>query len=269
MSRKQMRINEFFGIKRFYLLLKRDVFIQYKTYLTGLGAIFCILFIVNIASIASYNVWNFNLVFYPLTLFIGGFVFTSLCFIELNQAQSRIFYISLPASSLEKLLSKLLITNIGYVTVSSILYFIFSVIVFLFNSVIFGFAHEIFNPFHPVILNCIRIYLITHSIFFLGAVFFRKNAFLKTIVSLFVIALVYAVYILGISSLMYIFSSFSRHIYFSFDLFKNFSQNGIVYPSVVRVIAGILLYTIRILFWFFLAPLLWIISYFRLKEIEV
>ena len=93
MSSERVRIFEFFRIKRLYLLLKRDVYIQYKTYLTGLGAIFCILFIVNIASIASYNAWNFNLVFYPLTLFIGGFIFTSLCFIELNQAQSRNFFI--------------------------------------------------------------------------------------------------------------------------------------------------------------------------------
>lgn len=264
-----MQINNFINLKRFWLLLKRDMYTQYKTYLTGLGAIFCILFIVNISSIASYNSWNFNLVFYPLTLFIGGFIFTSMIFSELSPEQNRIFYLTIPASGLEKLLSKLIITNIGYVIGSLVLYFLFSVIAFFFNTLIFGFAHRIFNPFHPVIWLCIRIYLVTQSIFLLGAVYFKRNVFLKTILYLFGFAVAYAVFVFGIFFIMYSIMSFNSHIYFSLEFFMSFGQGGFSQSSVVSVISIILLYISRILFWFVLSPLLWIILYFRLKEIEV
>jgi hypothetical protein len=266
---KQMRINDFFNVKRFWLLIKRDVYTQYKTYLVGLGAIFSILIIVNVASIASYKYWNFNLVFYPLTLFIGGFIFTSLCFNELYQEQSRVSYVTLPASVLEKFISKLVITSIGYVLVSLVIYFLFSVIVFFLNSLIFGIAHRIFNPFHPVIWLCIRIYLITQAIFLFGAVCFIKNAFIKTILCLFGLALIYTIFVSAVVFIMYMVLSFNGHIYFSFKLFTETGAQGVNNPSVIITIATILAYNIKILFWFVLAPLLWVVAFFRLKEIEV
>ena len=264
-----MKIDEVFKLKRFYLLIKRDMFIQYKTYLLGLGAIFCILFIINISSIASYTYWNFNLVFYPITLFFGGFIFTSLSFNELYREQSRVFYVTLPASSLEKLLSKLIITSIGYIIGSLILYFLFSVAVFFLNTLIFGFGHQIFNPFHPIILHCIRIYFVTQSVFLLGALYFKRNAFLKTILSLFGLAIAYAAFILAILFILYVVTTINRHIYFSLEFFTQLGSKGFNYPSIINDMGKILLYIRQILFWFVLAPLLWIVSFFRLKEIEV
>jgi hypothetical protein len=264
-----MNMNAFFNPKRFWLLIKKDVYTQYKTYLIGLGAIFCILIVINIASIASYKYWNFNLVFYPLTLFIGGFIFTSLCFNELYQEQSRISYVMLPASVFEKFVSKLVITSIGYVIVSLIIYFLFSVIVFFFNSLIFGIAHRIFNPFHPVIWVCVRVYLITQALFLFGAVCFRKNTLVKTILSLFGLAFVYTIFVSAVIVIMYCVFSVNGHIYFSFELFTEAGPRGVAYPSIIKTITILLAYNIRLLFWFAFAPFLWIITFYRLIEIEV
>jgi len=264
-----MKANAFINLKRFHLLLKRDFYTQGKSYILGLGAIFCILFIVNVASIASYKYWNFHLVFYPLTLLIGGLIFTSLSFNELSQQQSHISYLIIPASSFEKFISKLIISSIGYVSVSLILYFLLSVFTFFFNSIIFGFAHQVFNPFHRIIWYCIRIYLVVHSIFFLGAIYFRKNSFIKTILSLFGLALTYSIFVIAILFILYFILSFNRHIYFSLTLFNNIDKNGFNFPATLNVIFGILSYFIKTLLWYILAPFLWIITFIHLKETEV
>jgi hypothetical protein len=263
-----MRMNDFISPARFRLLLKKDFYTQYKTYFIGIGAICCILFIVNIASVASWNSWNFNLVFYPLTLFIGGFIFTSLSFGELASEQSRISYLTLPASVFEKFASRLLVTSAGYVLVSVAFYFVFSVIAFAVNMLIFGVAHPVFNPAHPVIVLCIGLYLVTQSVFFAGAVYFRGNALIKTIVALFVLALAFWIFMaIVFAGALYGIVAI-RHIDFPFDLFFK----GQYYPAVPHEfdrISTVFAVVIQVLFWFVLAPLAWVIGYFRLKEVEV
>jgi hypothetical protein len=262
-----MRISNSFNRKRFFLLLKKDFYTQYKTYLIALGAIFGILLIVNICSITSFDQWNFNLVFYPLTLFIGGFIFTSLSFQELAHEQSRISYLTLPASNLEKFISRLITTSIGYVVVSLVLYFLFSAFAFAMNKVIFGYAHPIFNPSHPVIGLCILIYLVTQSIFLFGAIYFRGNTFIKTTLSLFILATMYWIFIILVTLLSFYILSWTKHLYFSFDLFLK----GYYYqftPSGIKSFFEVCYRIIQFLFWFILAPFFWIISIIHLKEIE-
>jgi hypothetical protein len=263
-----MKMNDYFSVKRFRLLIKKDFRTQYKTYLIAMGAIFGILCIVNISSIASYKSWDFNLVFYPLTLFIGGFIFTSLSFNDLTHEQSRISYLTLPVSCFEKFVSKLFVTSIGYTVVSLVFYFVFTVIVFVFNSLVFGVAHRIFDPFHPVILLCIGIYLVTHSIFLLGALYFRRNSFIKTIFALFAAAIAYWAFITFVGFITFYLLVLVKQIDFPFDLFFK----GLYYPSippVINDIIGVFVIVVQALFWFVLAPLSWITGFFRLKEIEV
>ncbi len=266
-----MQIKNHFDFKRLYLLIKKDFYTQYKTYLIGLGAIFSILYVVNISSVASYNSWNFHLVFFPLTLFIGGFIFTSLSFRELDNERSLIFYLTLPASNLEKFISKLLISSIGYVLVSLVLYFLFSLTAFVFCTLIFGYAHQIFNPFHHLILTCICLYFVTQSIFLSGAVYFRGNTFIKTILSVFVLAVLYQVFIVIIAYLLYSIITYRGHIYFSYGILNNIFQEESNNSYVVKGISEIriFVYIAKVLFWFVLAPLMWVIAFFRLKESEI
>ncbi len=263
-----MKPNHIINAGRFWMLLKKDFYTQYKMYLMAIGAICSILFIVNIASVASWNAWDFNLVFYPLTLFIGGFIFTSICFGELANEQSRISYLTVPASVFEKVGSRLLVTSVGYVIVSAGFYFLFTLAAFAVNRLLFGVSHPIFNPGHPVILLCMALYLVTQSVFFLGAVYFRNNAFIKTIVALFVFAFALQVFAgLVFLGTLYLVTAINR-IDFPFDLFFR----GEYYPAVPPFFAEagrVAWVVVRILFWFVLAPLMWVTSYFRLKDTEV
>ncbi|MBN1413068.1 MAG: hypothetical protein JW969_19670 [Spirochaetales bacterium] len=263
-----MKLTTFFSIKRFWLLLRKDFYTQSRSCLIGLGAIFSILFIVNISSILTSSQWNFNLVFYPLTLFIGGFIVTSMSFTELAAERSRIPYLTLPASILEKFVSKLAVTSIGYTIVSLLLYFVFSVVAFAFNSLVFWQAHPIFNPLDPVILRTISIYLVTQSIFLFGAVFFRGNAFIKTVLSLFALAIVYTGFTWLAGIVTYYSLSMNTSVVFP-AAFMNGGPGSYPFFQGLRAFGEIVLSVIKVLFWAVMAPLFWVISFFRLKETEV
>ena len=262
-----MQISNYFDLRRLLLLIKKDFYTQYKTYLIALGAIFSILFLINIASVASSNSLNFHLIFYPLTLFIGGFLFTSQSFRELNNESSLIFYLSLPASNLEKFISKLIISSIGYIFVSLVVYFLFSLTTYIFGTLIFGHAHKIFNPFHHSILTSIHLYLVTQSIFLLGAVYFRKNNFIKTILSIFVFTIVYQIFIVITVYILYSVVVSNGHIYFPYEIFNPIfteDYNGLVVKGIIGI--EVLIDIIKIIFLFILAPLMWVIAFYRLKE---
>jgi hypothetical protein len=48
--------------------------------------------------------------------------------------------------------------------------------------------------FLPAVIRTTGIYLVTHSVFLLGATYFRKNNFLKTLLALFLISLALNIY---------------------------------------------------------------------------
>ena len=259
-----MKITNFLHPKRLFLLLKKDFYTQYKTFLLSLGAMFSLLFIINIVSVATAQSWNFNLIFYPLTLFIGGFIFTSISFSELRQEQSGTFYLCIPASNLEKFISQLLITSLGYIFMSLLLFSLFSLIVFSLSNLFFGITHSLFNPLHSDVWLCIRVYLITQSVFLFGSIHFKKNALIKTVVFFFVLSIFYFIFILITSYAFHTIISFNKEIYFSFKVFDKpyefFNNDSLI---AIKVFIE---NSFPIFFWFLLAPLFWVIAFFRLRE---
>src|SRR6056297_1494334 len=104
--------------KRVALLIQRDIFSGYKTILVIIGAIAALL--------VTFDILNFTLFrageevgHHPDTfstiLFIGGFLATSSIFKEVHRRESAQSYLMLPASPLEKVISRILISNIGWI----------------------------------------------------------------------------------------------------------------------------------------------------------
>lgn len=264
-----MKMNNTFQPRRLALLLKRDFYIQYRTYLVALGALFGVLFIANVASIVSADSWNFNDVFYPLSLFLGGFVFTSSSFNELNEPRDRAFYLGLPASTLEKFASKLIVTGPGFAFVSLVLYFIFSLSVYALTNLIFGMGHGLFDPFAESVWSHIRVYLATQSIFLLGAVWFRKNPLLKTVLLLFVMMVGYALFVALTVYLFYAAISTGTRPFIAFKIFDLPLHEGARIPGTLLNILAVADCGFQVLFRYGLAPFLWTVSYCRLMEQEV
>ncbi len=255
-----MKVENYFNIRRFALLIKNDILKQYRTFLTAIGAVTGILLAIILLSHKSSGLWDFHHVFYPLVLFIGGFILSSLTFEELHHPQKSYVYLTLPCSIFEKFVSKLLLTSIGYVVGSAVLYYLLSLIAAGLNMLLFKQTFSVFNPFDDVILQNIRIYLVTQSIFLFSAVYFKKNNLIKMILSLFVLSIVCSAFAALVLRLAY---------WDYWDngplIFSNSSDIGFYAESFFRKLAQIF----EFLFWWIMAPYFWILSFFRLKETEV
>ncbi len=261
-----MKRSDFFEFRRLLLLIKREFYIQYRYYLVAAGAIFGLLFSLNVASILSADAWSFHSVFFPLILLPGGYAFTSASFSELADERSRAFYLGLPASTLEKFASKWIITAPGYAAVSLVLYFVFSGTVYTLTHLVFGMGHRLFDPFQETVWQQIRFYMVTQSIFLLGAVWFHKNTLLKTTLALFVFFVGFAIFAAAIAYLFYAFISLGGRPYISFRIFDLSVPEGAM-PTALRGIltaAGLGADLLRILF----APFLWAVAYLRVREQE-
>lgn len=122
-------LNNTFSLHRTGLLIWSDLHNNLKRILLVIGGLLVlgtILFLLQVEGRGMYpdssgrlpdelvTSVKFHLYFFPFSLMLGGFVLTSLSFWEFSKKASRQFYLSLPASNLEKLVSKWLLTAVFF-----------------------------------------------------------------------------------------------------------------------------------------------------------
>lgn len=122
---------------------------------------------------------------FPPFLLVWGVVVTSGVFAELREDAFRMEFLLRPAAAAEKVVAKLLVSTLGY-------FVTFTVIYFTMNGVLRGIYTLLYSSPGSAVTNPVRLvwdvfqsYLLVHSWFFLGAVYFRRHNGIKT---LFVIA---------------------------------------------------------------------------------
>ena len=181
-NRKTMEVNQYFSFARFGHLLKRE-FSQNKRISLMIAAVAILLIGGNALGWAYNREHGYHEFAYPFYLLVGGFILTSLSFTEMNPHDGRLFYLTLPASSLEKFISRWLITGIGFATVYTIGYYLITSIANGLGQSIFGFNIGTFNFFIEQNVLFFQLYLAIQTIFLLGAVYFRRFAIFKTVLS--------------------------------------------------------------------------------------
>lgn len=250
------KINQF-SLHRLFLLMKRHSIMNLKTWLIGFGAISGILIVSTL--LQSFATGLFNVGSLSSTgisfIFIAGYLVTSMAYNEIHTPARGQFYLILPANTFEKLLSNWLLTSVIYILVAQVLLSLVLIISGLLSALIFSTQIEFYNPFTEAGFKNMGIYVVTQSIFFLGALYFRKNNMLKTLLSLFVIIVV----ISTVSGLFgWIILGESNQINE-----ENLPPQGLeLFTDTIPQIA-------RVLFWGLTAPFFLIVSYFKLKEREV
>jgi hypothetical protein len=221
---------------------------------------------------------NMQVITYYVGLFLTGCLFASMQFNDLGDGPKGISYLLLPASLLEKLLSALFFGVVLYfICYTAVFYVIDFIMVKLSNSYLAtkfeqanmkGFQPaEIANIFvsqdTPVNLffYLLIIYFTVQSIFLLGSVYFSKYSYIKTLIWGLIVFLVLVFWEHKIVE------SFMPHGSF-FEPFTVFRVRESGKDLMIRlpewlssIIIFLLLYTV--------VPLLWVITYFRLKEKEV
>lgn len=241
-----------FNVQRFALLIKLDVTTNCKAILNFIAATASILFLCFLIFPTDYTANNFHPRLYNILLFIGGFWITSLAFREFHDTERNYIFLTLPCSNLEKFLCKLLLTSLGYVLAISVGYFILSIVISVFSLIVWQQSQPLFNPLHHDILSNICYYLILQSVFLLGSVYFKKHVMSKILLSISCFMIILFIIIIICTRFFFELNAFSVAPFTNYEYLFN------LLPNFVRAI-----------FWVYLAPLCWLVTYLRLTEVEL
>jgi len=276
----------FFSPRRFGQQLLRDFAGGYRGMLIAMAAVAGTVIVLSALTTLGISqgdgmtvggAGTFHLGFFVQLLFFGGFIVTSLAFREARQNGAGIFYMTLPASPFEKLASKLVVTSVGFALGSLVFYTATAAVSEGINRLIFGAGHPMFNPFDSTVLRAVGLYLITQSVYLLGSLWFRKLAFVKTVLWITIFAVGFAL-VAGIAARILLAAHFApsavqlpgvKIFGDSLTLSNEFLQGA--FGPGTRGYEGLLRFTLaaKILFYGALAPVCWLASYYKLREIEV
>lgn len=276
-------MNSYFDLNRWLLYISKHWNENKRKYLMALGAIggllilwFSFLMIVN-----QYNPMNESLqtAAYYGGLFITGCLYASLLFSDLNDGPKGVSYLLLPVSVLEKLLTALLFGVVLYfLCYTAVFYVVDFIMVKLANGIVaarfenvkmghftlFEVVNVFVNPrggdnFYIYILIT---YFAVQSIFMLGSVYFVKYNYIKTLVSGLIVFLILVFYEHKIME-----SFMPRgHFFKPFTIYRVYDYGyGEFSVHLPQWFSSIIIF----LMMYALPPVLWIVTYFRLKEKEV
>ena len=184
-----METNSNFSIQRIGYLIRKDIWESRK--IAGIiGMAVFGFFLMIFMSFGRRAEETPHEVLYPMLLFIGGFIFTSIIFRELYTKPRGQFYLTLPASNFEKLLSKWLLSAILYPIAITIFYWLFSIIAnglyaYWYGEPLVGFMTD----WTRELKDLIPFYIVFQTLFFLGAITFTKYNIFKTFFSMFVLGI--------------------------------------------------------------------------------
>lgn len=258
-----MILEQQFQIQRFIALLKVELSKINRSTWMIIGAVFTVSLLTSLVWAADQDP-EFHQIFYPIILLGGGFLFTSVAFSELIEDKSRQFYLTLPASNLEKFLSKLLVSSIAYTTFVVVGYFLFSLLVDGLTNYYYNYQFIPFAPFSGEYWLIFKLYLTLQSIFLLGAITFRKYAFFKTMLIGATLPFVF-----GIISFLLLRLVFFDYFGFSPDMEGSINTNMQPSKGFESFGQNILWPLVQFLFWVGLPIFFWVVAYFRLTEKEV
>lgn len=268
-------MNNIFSLNRTIKLIRKDMLSEYKNLIIWVSSSAGVMIVISALSVlieklqgsAVSGAEEFHMVFYILLLFPGGFILTSSMFRDVHDKSRNIYWLTLPGSTFEKLVSRLLISSLFYVILLTLLYPVLAFVSELFNVAVIGIRHDYFNPFTKEIMRLIPYYLVTQSIFFAGAATFRKHPFAKTLLSL-------AVFQISLSIITVLFLRIFFGKYFNTVQNMNFNESDFLKFSGYSMasVTGFARFAImsgKIFFWGILAPFFYVLSYFKLSEKEV
>lgn len=273
-------MNQFFSFNRFQLLVLKHWADNKKRYglsvLAFIGLLTAWFVLFMLADRQNMMHRELQQVTFFLSLFAVGTFYASQYFHDLGSRAKGINFLLVPASTFEKLLCSLLYTVILFsVVFIASFYLVDTLMVAIANNlsaenaaaekitVINVFDVTLLSFNRDSVVNFLLFFFSVQSAFLLGSVYFEKYSFIKTIIAGFVACFI-------LFCLMYFFNELV--------LPKGGYHNGFLTSYRVHI-DGINDRLIQVPRWigetflflamYFIAPFVWIVTYFRLKEKQV
>lgn len=249
-----MENNKNFSIKRLLWMIRKDLFDNLKFVLIGYGSIIGLFLFIFFITAYNHNIETTDLIkFYGIGLFLSGIFISGMAFSDFRSKEKTISYLTLPASLLEKFLSMLLLSTIGFIISFTVIFFIFNGLAIAAGLAFFDLDVGFVNLFTEDTGDVILAYIIAQSLFLVGAATFRKVPLFFTLFSLFLVGVVTATY-------------FGILTYSLFNEFKGSSSSG---NMSFKFEDDTIMKYFKYLMYYATAPVFWVVTYFKLKEKEV
>jgi hypothetical protein len=238
-----------FSIPRIGALLKRDLMENQKTYLKAVAGVLLALVLVLFMKMTNLNGFVYSQspdVAGPLfatsvasTFFViyiwAAYAFSSFVMLNMQTKEQRINFLMVPATQLEKYLSRILLTVVAPLAVMMALVLVVDIF-HMFLSLFIGtpgvtdhwifpaFLHRlcvqvsVSGPLHYPVLVTLFSYVMFfwgQSLYVLGGCFWTKSAFLKTFATILLLMIVLVIVI---------FSSAIHHVEFFYNLDENITE---------------------------------------------
>jgi hypothetical protein len=262
-----MTLKEEFSLQRLYFCLRRDMKPNSRSSFVILGAAAGFLLIISALDILVGDASaDFHQgIFYPI-LIVGGFVFTSGIFKEMHGKGTNLPYLMLPASALEKVISRLLLVSLGWVLFSIVWYTLYSALSEGINMILFGKSHPVFHPFNGDVWKAAAHYTVMQSFFLLGAVFFRKLHFFKTLLTLAAFTILASLF--AMLMMRIVFAGYVEGSLF-IDRGEGFDASMHILGRQMEELGRTFLPLLKILYWMVFPLFSWVLVYIRFKEVEI
>lgn len=249
-----MNLTNYFDISRFWLLLKMELFKSRKAIVMTSVITFGLLLVSTLSDPLFEDGKIEQLNNYASALMVSGFILSSLAFNDLGNDLRRFNYLTLPVSTLERFISMWLLTCIGWLVAFTVAYSVYTWIEIPIARLVYNqMTFETFDPISGATFNIMKYYFVLQGIFLVGAAHFKGYVFPKTLFTLLLFgAICGGVIYLFIAGLL---------------------DANTECLSDVNSLEGTAVYSVwlvaKAVFWWLLAPLCWVITFFGLKEKEV
>ena len=177
-------MNDQFSLQRLGYVLRSDLMRTYRSVLLISGTAALVALVVSLFGAYDGDVGQaplFYRAFFIATLFSWGLIATSVCFNDLHGRGTNTAFLLLPASALEKTASRLLLHTVGLIAYLLVFTTLLSFVLEGVNTLWIGERREFFSPLDGVGWSLLPHFLVAQALFFLGAAWFRKVQFVKTI----------------------------------------------------------------------------------------
>lgn len=177
-------MSEQLSLSRLGLLVRYDLVDCYRSYLFVSATMLCIM-LLNAVIGAGIGDFGSNLYssWFAGMLFVWGTIVGSLSFEELHDKAKNTAYLLLPASALEKTLARLVHAVVLFPIFLVIFTTLASFIIEGFAALLFDRSKPPFDPTASLVWTLLPHFIIVQSLFFLGAAWFRRAHWIKTVMS--------------------------------------------------------------------------------------
>ena len=266
------KMSEILKANRIKALLERDIFLSTRSIVVTsitLGLlVIAITFVNNISINTGYSTLSTFATFFVFV----GFAVTARSFSDMHSKERAYEWFMLPASILEKFLSKLLFTTVGWTLLFLAVYSISSLLGEVLGILAFGHRHPFFNPLHPDVWRVVLDYCIIQSVFLFGAAYFKRNNLVKTVLAVVLFFSVFAI-LLFLAGRFFFYGFFTDFVYHNGSgQYRFFFDWNTLPAGINRRLVDILrvVYTaVKFIYYALLAPLFWFFTYLRITGKEV